>query len=43
MISSDIGVLCGVRALFHQPHPRKEVKKSSVKAIHTFLENANIP
>jgi len=42
MISSDIGVVDGVRALFHQPHPSKEVKKS-VKAIHTFLENANIP
>jgi HicA toxin of bacterial toxin-antitoxin, len=36
-------VLNGVRAVFHQPHPSKEVKKSSVRAIRTFLENANIP
>ncbi|OKH17698.1 type II toxin-antitoxin system HicA family toxin [[Limnothrix rosea] IAM M-220] len=35
-------LLNGVKATFHQPHPKNEVGRSCVKGIRTFLENANV-
>lgn len=34
--------LNGVRAVFHRPHPRKEVKKYAVEAVRDFLNEAGI-
>lgn len=34
--------LGGVRAVFHRPHPRKEVHKSMVRSIRRFLETAGV-
>ncbi len=34
--------LNGVRATFHRPHPEKEVGKSMVRSIRTFLSNAGV-
>jgi hypothetical protein len=31
-----------VRAVFHQPHSRKEVHKSMVRSIRRFLETAGV-
>ena len=34
--------LNGVRAVFHRPHPGKEVGKGMVKSIRRFLEEAGV-
>jgi hypothetical protein len=34
--------LGGIRAVFHRPHPRKEVHKSMVRSIRRFLETAGV-
>jgi hypothetical protein len=34
--------LNGVRAVFHRPHPRPEVKKGAVRAVRDFLVAAGI-
>ncbi|NJM74133.1 MAG: type II toxin-antitoxin system HicA family toxin [Scytonema sp. RU_4_4] len=34
--------LNGVKAVFHEPHPQKEVSKCTVKDIKEFLINANV-
>jgi hypothetical protein len=34
--------LCGVRAVFHRPQPRKETGKSAVRSVRRFLEAAGI-
>lgn len=35
-------VLNGVRAVFHRPHPRPEMKRASVRAVRDFLSAAGI-
>jgi hypothetical protein len=34
--------LKGVRAVFHRPHPRKEIDKGALVSLRRFLENAGI-
>jgi hypothetical protein len=34
--------LQGVRAVFHRPHPKKEVDKGMVKSIRRFLTEAGV-
>ena len=34
--------LNGVKAVFHRPHPQKEINKSTVKAIRRFFRNAGV-
>jgi hypothetical protein len=34
--------LNGVRAVFHRPHPRKEIDKGALVSLRKFLENAGI-
>jgi hypothetical protein len=34
--------LRGVRAVFHRPHPRKEVGRAMVKSIRRFLVEAGV-
>ena len=34
--------LNGVRAVFHQPHPAKEISKSTVRSVREFLDIAGI-
>src|SRR5262249_37007673 len=34
--------LLGGRAVFHRPHPRKEIDKGAVKSIRRFLSEAGI-
>jgi HicA toxin of bacterial toxin-antitoxin, len=34
--------LNGVRAVFHRPHPRKEVDKGALKDVRRFLTTAGI-
>ncbi|MBE0531709.1 MAG: type II toxin-antitoxin system HicA family toxin [Rhodospirillales bacterium] len=34
--------LNGVRAIFHRPHPQKEVKKYAVESVRDFLKEAGI-
>jgi hypothetical protein len=34
--------LRGVRAVFHRPHPRKEVGKAMVKSVRRFLAEAGV-
>ena len=31
-----------VRAVFHEPHPEKEISKATVRSVREFLENAGI-
>jgi len=31
-----------VRAVFHRPHPRKEINRGAVKAVRRFLEAAGV-
>ncbi|WP_242053049.1 type II toxin-antitoxin system HicA family toxin [Planktothricoides raciborskii] len=33
-------VLNGVKAVFHEPHPEKEICKAAVKSVREFLEEA---
>jgi hypothetical protein len=35
-------VLNGVKAVFHRPHPRKEVDKGALVSVRRFLDNAGI-
>jgi|SaaInlStandDraft_4_1057021.scaffolds.fasta_scaffold105532_2 hypothetical protein len=35
-------VLRNRKAIFHRPHPRKEIDKGAVKSIRLFLENAGV-
>jgi hypothetical protein len=34
--------LNGVRAVFHRPHPQKEITKGAVKSVRRFLQTAGI-
>lgn len=34
--------LCGVRAVFHRPHPSPDTKRSSLRAVREFLIVAGI-
>ena len=34
--------LCGVRAVFHRPHPQKETDKGAVRSMRRFLSEAGI-
>lgn len=34
--------LRGVRAVFHRPHPRKELDRGAVVSLRRFLENAGV-
>ncbi len=34
--------LGGVRAVFHRPHPRKEMDKGSVRSMREFLTRAGV-
>lgn len=34
--------LHGVRAVFHKPHPKREVDKGALRSIKRFLENAGV-
>lgn len=34
--------LNGVKAVFHEPHPQKEVCKGAVRSVRDFLENAGV-
>lgn len=34
--------LNGIRALFHQPHPRPETDRNTVRDLAEFLERAGI-
>ena len=34
--------LNGVKAVFHEPHPKKETNRGAVKSVREFLENAKI-
>lgn len=40
--SRVIFVLNGVRAVFHRPHPEKEVNKSTVRDLQVFLVEAGV-
>jgi len=31
-----------VRAVFHRPHPRKEIDKGALVSLRRFLENAGV-
>jgi hypothetical protein len=33
-------VLNGIKAVFHRPHPRKEIDKGALVSLRKFLENA---
>ena len=35
-------ILKGVRAIFHRPHPKKEIDKGALVSLRKFLENAGI-
>ena len=35
-------VLKGVKAVFHRPHPRKEIDKGALVSLRKFLENVGI-
>ncbi len=35
-------LLKGVKAVFHRPHPQKEIDKGALKSLRKFLENAGI-
>lgn len=34
--------LYGVKAVFHRPHPQKEVDKGALMSVRNFLKNAGI-
>jgi hypothetical protein len=34
--------LCGIRGLFHRPHPGSVMKKGSVESARLFLRNAGV-
>jgi HicA-like toxin of HicAB toxin-antitoxin system len=35
-------ILGGVKAVFHEPHPEKEISKSAVRQVRAFLDDAGI-
>jgi len=35
-------VLNGVKAVFHRPHPRKEIDKGALVSVRRFLVNAGV-
>ena len=35
-------ILNGVKAIFHRPHPHKEIDKGALVSMRRFLENARI-
>lgn len=35
-------VLKGVKAVFHEPHPEREISKGMVRSLREFLDNAGI-
>ncbi|MBI2810771.1 MAG: type II toxin-antitoxin system HicA family toxin [Candidatus Melainabacteria bacterium] len=35
-------VLNGVKAVFHRPHPQKEIDKGALVSLRKFLENAGV-
>jgi hypothetical protein len=35
-------LLKGVKAVFHRPHPRKEIDKGALSSLRKFLENAGV-
>ena len=35
-------ILNGVKAIFHRPHPQKEIDKGALVSLRKFLENAGI-
>lgn len=35
-------LLNGVKAVFHRPHPQKEIDKGALVSLREFLENAGI-
>lgn len=35
-------VLNGRHAVFHEPHPEKEISKAAVRSVREFLENAGV-
>ena len=34
--------LNGIRAVFHRPHPKKEIDKGTLISMQKFLENAKV-
>jgi hypothetical protein len=34
--------LNGIRAVFHRPHPKKEIDKGALLSVRRFLENAGV-
>lgn len=34
--------LQGIRAVFHRPHPQREIDKGAVKSVRRFLQEAGI-
>jgi hypothetical protein len=34
--------LKGVKAVFHRPHPRKEIDKGALRSLRNYLENVGI-
>jgi len=34
--------LHGVRAIFHRPHPQKEIHRGAIKSVRRFLQEAGI-
>jgi HicA toxin of bacterial toxin-antitoxin, len=34
--------LTGIKAVFHRPHPEREVGKAAVKSIRAFIEEAGV-
>ena len=34
--------LCGVRAVFHRPHPQRETDKGALKSMRRFLREAGV-
>jgi hypothetical protein len=34
--------LNGIKAVFHRPHPKKEMDKGAVKSMRRFLESAGV-
>jgi len=35
-------LLNGIKAVFHRPHPQKEIDKGALVSLRKFLENAGI-
>ena len=35
-------MLNGIIAVFHRPHPQKEIDRGALKSVRSFLENAGV-